>query len=361
MSETPALQLTPAEQQKSAAWAKMGVAVHQREMALQVQAQQIIGGLKTPTKIEEVQVAEDALRAAKAHLAALVEARKEITGRFDAVTTRMMLPEKSVAEALTSPTNAVISVKKAHEAAQANSAKKQAELQALRQLVIIYTAQIHAARLNQLNELLSNAYTHALQNIPPDQLETYLPKVAARVTEAGYTIPAPKATPVLLNAEEVAAEITTSFNPQPAKWYIDYFAQQMSLKFSDYQVAWNNKVVALAQNATEVVQAQAAVKDEAKQATVAASLEAAAMPMEVGPVVKELRQSYEVDMPETVETALALMTAFVSHAPRCLGKLKVNKWFGLSLKQLAGALAKVKDDEPDFAPAGITFKTVDKL
>jgi hypothetical protein len=41
--------------------------------------------------------------------------------------------------------------------------------------------------------------------------------------------------------------------------------------------------------------------------------------------------------------------------------LKVNKWFAFTPNQAATALAKVKCDDNNFAPAGIIFKEVDKL
>jgi hypothetical protein len=55
------------------------------------------------------------------------------------------------------------------------------------------------------------------------------------------------------------------------------------------------------------------------------------------------------------------MAAFTANLQLCLPKLRVTKWMAFTPSQAAGALAKVKNDDNNFSPSGITFKKVDKL
>jgi len=354
--------IAPADLPKFNAWGKMGLAVGARELALQAEQQQIAATLLTPAVIADVPAAEEALKTAKFKLNGLVEKRKEITSKLDTVVGRLMEPEKALQTAITANTNAIVAVKAADRTTQQQAAGKNAERIALRELIRTYTATRHALLLKNHVELISNAYIHALANVPPEGLETYLPKVSARVTEASCTIPEPDVTPVLLRAEDIEAEMGAFFIPQPPQYYIDAFALALKEKFSDYEIAWANKATALTQHGTQVTETKAAITEDAQASVVEAKLDAISTPTVVTtPGVRDLKQVYEVDMPDDFESAIKVLSACVAHAAKVKDCTRTTKWDSFGVLTIKRALAKIKSDDNNFNPAGIGWKVVDKL
>lgn len=353
--------LTPEQQAKAAAWAKMGLSVSATELSLQAAGQQASALLVKPAKIEDCAAAEEILKDVSLKKNNLVAKRKEITGKFDALTARLMGPEKALEGAIATQTAAIIAVKQAHKTAQIITAAKTAEQTSLRELVGIYVAQTHASYQRRIVELTDAAYKHALTAVPPDELETYLAKVSGRVTEAAYTMPKPPVESKLLTAEEIETELAESFKPQPAKTYIDDFALALKEKFSDYSIAWNNKDAALANHTTQIVQVQQAISADAAISTAEVQLEAAATVMEVGPVVKPLKQSYVVDMPDTYESAIKILSACIAHSAAVGENTRTTKYDSFGVLGIKRALAKIKSEDNDFEPKGIKFKIVEKL
>lgn len=371
-NQIPAAQATPAtttqlpcaaaDLPKFTAWGKMGLAVGTRELSLQAEQQAIAKTLLTPTVIADVPAAEEVLKTAKFKLNGLVEKRKEITSKLDAVSTRMMEPEKALQLAITASSNAIIKVKQDDRTAQQQAAGKNAERIALRELVATYTAARHAMMLTAHTDLISNAYTHALANVPPEELQTYLPKVSARVTEKSCTIPSPETLAILLTPEEVAAELLECFTPQAPQIYIDDFALKLKEKFSDYEIAWANKSVALTQHVAEVTETKAAIEEDKGAAVVEAKLGAISTPTVVTtPGVKDLKQVYEVDMQDDFPSAIKVLSACVAHAAKVEATTRTTKWDSFNVGAIKRALAKIKSDDNNFKPAGISWKVVDKL
>lgn len=354
--------IPPADLLKFNAWGKMGLAVSVRELAIQVEGQQIAASLLTPTDILQVPAAEEALKTAKFKSNGLVEKRKEITGKLDAVVTRMMGPEKSLAQAIEASAAAIIKVKQDDRATQQGNAAKTQETATLREFVTIYVAQRNASFQIGMQELISAAYKFALENIPPEGLETYLPKVAARAMVEKYTMPAPTVQSKLLTAEEVAAILGEVFTPRPATAYVDDFSLYLKEKFSDYNIAWENKATALAQDTQEAAAVVASINEEAQSSVVEAKLDAISTPIvTTTPGVKELKQVYEVDMPDDFESAIRIMTACVANAGKVRECTRTTKWDAFGVLAIKRALAKIKSDDNEFAPGGIVFKIVDKL
>lgn len=354
--------IPPAELPKFNAWGKMGLAVSTRELALQAEQQLIAGTLLTPIVIADVPAAEEALKTAKFKLNGLVEKRKEVTSKLDTVVTRMMEPEKALTTAIANNSAAIIKVKQDDRTTQQQAAGKNAERIALRELIATYTATRHALLLKNHVELISAAYLHALANVPPEELETYLPKVSARVTEKSCAIPAPTVTPVLLTTEEVVAELAECFTPQPPTYYIDLFALSLKEKFSDYAIAWNNKGAAMHIHNTQLADIVAGITEDAEASKVEARLDAISTPViTTTPGIRDLKQVYEVDMSDDFSSAIRILSACVAHAAKVEGTTRTTKWDSFNVGAIKRALAKIKSDDNDFNPAGIGWKVVDKL
>jgi hypothetical protein len=354
--------IPPTDLPKFNAWGKMGLAVGARELALQAEQQLIAATLLTPTVISDVPAAEEALKTAKFKLNGLVEKRKEITSKLDAVTNRMMEPEKALTTAIANNSAAIIKVKQDDRTTQQQAAGKNAERIALRELIATYTATRHGMLRTQQIELIANAYVYALANVPPEELETYLPKVSARVTVATCTIPPPVVTPVLLTPEEVAIEVADLFTPHPPQDYIDTFALVLKEKFSDYAIAWANKGAAMHIHNTQLADIVAGITEDAEASKVEARLDAISTPViTTTPGVRDLKQVYEVDMSDDFDSAIKVLSACVAHASKVRECTRTTKWDSFGVLTIKRALAKIKSDDNDFNPAGIGWKVVDKL
>lgn len=363
-TQTPAVipAIPVADLPKFNAWGKMGLAVGARELALQAEQQLIASTLVTPTVIADVPAAEEALKTVKFKLNGLVEKRKDITGRLDTVIARLMEPEKALSLAIVANTKAIVKVKQDDRTTQQQAAGKNAERIALRELIVTYTATRHGLMLKNHVELISNAYMHALATVPPEELETYLPKVSARVTEKSCTIPKPEVTPVLLTTEDVEAELDAFFVPQPSKYYIDAFALSLKEKFSDYDIAWANKATAVTQHTAQVAETVATIAEDQGAAVVEARLDAISTPvLSTTPGVRDLKQVYEVDMPDDFSSAIKILSACVAHAAKVETSTRTTKFDSFGVLTIKRALAKIKSDDNDFNPAGIGWKVVDKL
>lgn len=361
-----ALQLTQEQTQviaqKREAWAQMGEAVYRSELQLQIQAQAALADIVLPSTIEDVPDAEERLKKIKSSLATITNNRKAVTSKFDDVTARMMLPEKSFAEPIKMLNDAIIQVKQAYEAEQK---KKQARFDEIKRCQDHYRSEkirIEAEMAAKVNALVTRCFEHALnKDLKTADVAAYLNTAKASITADQFPVQVRPFTPAILTAEECQA-VCQDLAKIDQQYFADLFGRDVEAKFSDYAVAIANKEHALQLAAEEEKRKATEIGQQQQQQQVAAKLESAATPVSVEPVItKALKQSYEVDMPDTVESVLAVMGAFSANIHLCMPKLKVTKWWSFTPLQAAAALGKVKSDDNAFAPAGITFKVVNKL
>lgn len=349
---------------KRSAWANMGEAIYTGELALQARAQAKLIGITLPANISEVPQAEAMLKELKGEMNAIQDERKKITSKLDEVTARLMLPEKSMLEPIRSLEAEIIKTKKADAEDRRKKQEREDELKSCREFLITSLAAFDAQCKRLITEKVSKAYKYALGagNVQMDGLEEFTQKAAAKFTEKDFMPAIPSRQLVNVTQEEYAALAAEHFQID-ANSYLLAYVVELEKKFSDYEVALNNKEQAVERAKKEEEARLAAIAEEQANKQVAAQLEAASTEMNVsyGPVVKDLKEAYEVDMPETVESVIKIMAAFTANLPLCLPKLRVTKWMAFTPAQAAGALAKVKNDDNAFSPSGITFKKVDKL
>lgn len=352
--------------EKRAAWGEMGVIVHQSEMQFQARAQAIIKKLALPTKIEDLPEAEKTVKAMTSERVKLEADRKEITGRFEDVATRLMAPEKSVAEAITSFKAKMVSLKAEYERIQAAKAAKENEIRTVRERIQKYMADKNHEYQTLILQRCSEAYDYALtKDIEPSAIAVYIEKVKARLGPADFQTEAPTFRVAYLTLEEVQLLIDENFRVNPHA-YVTIFKTEIDKKFSDYEVAYANKKDALALSIKEQADKEAALQAEKENAQLAAKIESSAAPLlftgdNVVTPVKALKKSFEIDMEETQHNAIKIMQAYVANLALCDQYLKITKWFGITPNQMATALGKVKSADNGFQPTGINFKEVSKL
>lgn len=349
-------------EQRKAGWAKMGELVYTNELELQVMAQQPLLDLKLPTTVDEIVPAENKLKEIKAVQKAVENKRKEITGKFDEVTKRLMTPEKSLVEPIDNLSKAIISVKKEHERIEAEKKQKEARIIKAKEFLLIEKARKEASFKETINALIDSAYTHALGagNITMELLPDYLEKCKSGLNPKRFSPVNPLTSDELLVPE--INELSNSIWVFDTNYWIGIYHDELDKKFSDYEIALLNKDKALEIAAKENEAKQAEIQAENRRKEVAAQLQSNATPiLSESPAIKSLKKSYEVDMPETVESAIAILGAFTANLNACLSELRVSKWFSFTPAQAAGALGKLKSKDNNFNPSGITFKEVDKL
>ena len=350
-------------EQKKQAWGQMGVAVHQTEMQLQVEAQSYLTSLAVlPTTIEEIPGAEDKLSAAKKGLTAITNKRKEVTSKFDAVAARLMAPEKSFVDPIKVYSDAIIKLKKEDEANKAKLRNIDEEKNRCREFFQNKKIEVESGLNEKLIGMVSRCYEHALnENITMENLSMYLDKCADSVTVKSFPIDTPVFVNYHISADEVVSIRQQTFIIDQSS-YPSLFGKMIESKFSDYEVAIGKKAAALALSQKQDQEKQAEIKQEAQQQTMANKIESAAFVPNVAPSeTKALKHGYIVDMPETVESVLMIMAAFSANIQLCLKYLKVTKWFSFTAQQAATALGKVKCEDNSFQPSGIIFKQIDKL
>lgn len=362
--ETEQKQLEVAES-KRGAWGELGVKIAKIDFQLQARAQQAIARLKTPKTIEEVVEAEGLLKEVKAEANAISIDRKSITGPVDKRLSELMLPEKSLAEPVKQVESAIIAVKKADEEKRRQENLKLEAKQKCREMLIMHKNNHDSIFKNNILERVNKVYVYALENISFAELEEFLKNIAIQRFKAeDFVIGYPKNTFVQYVTEDeymvLCKEcITMAYD---SKQYLAIYENDLRAKFSDFEVALNNKAEALRQSEVEKANKAAEIAAQAQHANVAAKLDTIATAnVAVTSTTKALKQSYAVDMPETVDSVMKIYTAFSANLSECLSELNVSKWFSLTPSQVTVALAKVKNKNEDFNPTGIIFKTVDKL
>lgn len=350
-------------QAKRTAWGTFGELVYKTEISIQNKALQQINELTLPTDIEGIKAAEDLLKKMKAVKAEVQTERKAITGKTDALTARLMEPEKSLDEPIKTLEAAIIKVKKEHEAAEKIKQDKEDERKRLIEDIKTYVARCDANYKTIINNNVDIKYKAALNSgLSPAGIEEYLQECCAAVTDATFPKAPPRIVSSLHTEDELKALLVEHVTIKRSE-YVQLYAVELEKRFSDYEVAHHNKEEALRQAGEEKAAKEAEILQQQQQSTIAAKLESVATVINDTPTLftKALKKSYEVDMPETIESVLAIQAAFAANIKLCMPKLRVAKWFAFTPAQAAGALAKVKCDDNNFQPSGITFKEVDKL
>jgi hypothetical protein len=348
---------------KAKAWGTFGEAVYRTELSIQFKASEQIKELCLPSTIADIQDAESLLKKMKAVKLEVQNERKVITGKTDALSARLMEPEKSLDEPIKALEAAIIKVKKEHEAVEKAKRDKDEERKRIVEEIKNYVARCDANYKTIINNLVDVKYRAALNaSLSPDTIESYIEETCAAVTIANFPKSQPRISVSLHNEEELNELLKEHVTLSRAE-YVQLFAVELEKKLSDYEVAHNNKEEAIRQAAIEKKAKDDEIQQEQNQASIAAKLESVSTVITDTPTLftKALKKSYEVDMPETIESVLAIQAAFAANINLCLPKLRVAKWFEFKPSQAAAALAKVKCEDNNFRPSGITFKEVDKL
>jgi len=349
--------------EKREAWGEMGVLVYESELELSARAQSSILKIKYPDSFEQIQNAEALLKEINSERIQLENDRKAITSKFDAVTARLMQPEKQLIEAHAKFKAKIIEVKELKEKADKAKQLHDEEIKATKQRILNYCAEINYKYTAMINNQVASAYEYALSNdIEPEALVDYLKKVRGKFTLATFVPEPPTLNVIHLDLTEVNLLLDENYKIDSGSYLKQYY-DQLDEKFADYPVAYKNKKDALALSIKEAAEAQAKLEAEKSNAELAAKIAASAEPMRmsVSTPLKALKKSYEIEMEETQFNAMKIIQAYAANMVECDKHLNISKWFSVTPKQMATALAKVKNTDERFQPEGIVFKEISKL
>lgn len=351
---------------KRAAWADMGQLVHQTEQQLNTDALALIAKLVPPTKPEELLSAENTLKEVAAGQKTLIELRKQRTSVLDAISSRLMNPEKTVEVEITKFKAAVIAIKKIKQAEDEKIEAAKLERANARNFYSEVIIKLDAAYKKKCSDNVLFAYNWALDNgITMETLPEFIAKVKTKFKEGDF-IPVPEPFAVKYDdAEQIAKMAATLYEAmQPPAQYIAAYHTAIDNQFEFYNVALNNKEAAKIQADQAKAKADADAAEAAKNAAAAAQLENIAVehaPDIVKDEAKKLKVVYAIDMEDTETTALQIMAAFTANLYLCRDHVRVKSWQKLSVEQMGAALAAVKNKDENFKVNLIKFKTVDKL
>lgn len=366
---TPEVQLTPEEIKKKTQWGNLGLAVHNTELKLQAQAQAIISELKIATTVDEIIEAEAALKKVKSKRKDLSVERKNLTSRFDKMTTRLMIPENSIIEAENNAEKALIKMKGINDSNKAKATAKNDELRRIRETIANYISKMDATYKQKIADQVTKAFNYALGkgNIEEKDLPDYLPKckTATGFGEFEFTYDICPIAPIYATKEEVLViwnELAVGI--RLGKDYVADYAAALDKQFAMYNVAVKNKEAAmkLAKENADKAASDLAAETEAKET--AAKLEAISIThptVNAGPEIKSLKKVFVLDMEDTQENAIKIMAAFIGNLALCEGGIRVTKWSNLSVSQMGNALVWAKNKDEKFECSGIKFKVEEKL
>ena len=363
MSDKPTVILTADSEvvlKKKQAWSEVGAIVHNANIDLEQKAKEVLVLLIPPTTIDEVAAAEATLKEVKLRLGIIEADRKMVTSKFDTVTSALMAHEKSVKEALPAYSASIIAIKKAHEAEQAKVQAAINKDKAEKEAAINYMNKAYVDMKTEVARICQAAYEHALGkgNITEAKLPKYLDAVRAKKTAKDFVIaPIPGGSPELFDYAYNAIDMA------PPELMLNYFYKQLEIKFEFFNVALKNKEAAVLA-AKQKEDADAAERaEELANSQMAARLETIATTTDavVNDGIKELKKKYELDLPDTEQNAILIMTAFITNYASVKDGVRVKSMRSLSVEQMGTALAWLKNKDDKFTFTGINFKITEKL
>jgi hypothetical protein len=362
IAENAALNIV-AKKRKS--WADLGELTHTLDLNLQAMAQQALMAISIlPQTINDIPAAEQKLKDVKKKFTEIEAERKTVTGRLEIIKDRLMIPEKSGIAPIAAYEKQIIAVKKADEELKRIDKLKADNIKSCKEYLLKYKSdQIHSFNTAITNKV-DAAYSHALGvgNITMEGLPAFMEIALAKFAAQNFTIVAPVNSFQHVSAEEYK-KLTDELLVNDPTVFLKEYERLLRHKFSDYEIALNNKVQALENARIEKDAADKKALEEKKNQEIAAQLSSVAVTpiVDSGVGVKKLKSEYKIDLEETLESSIIIMSAFVANIATIQPMLKVNKFDSLTIGQMKTYLCKVKTLDETFEYAGVVFKTIDKL
>lgn len=353
-------------QKRQTAWAGLGQLVYTTELQLQAIAQQAILSSTIPQTIEQVAESELKIKALKKVQNDLIDRRKAITSKFDAKTQDLMRAEKSIDEPIKQLTDACISLKRVEADRLKIELERQNEVNRIKEQANTYLTTLEATYKSKIETGANKCFETALieKNLKPSEVGEFIDSVLKKVKDDHFKINFSEFVSSknnLLKQDEIDSILNDIiFKFRKPSDFVLLYANAINDKFAFYEIAYNDKETAIAKNKELESQKLKAIEKEKVNKEVASKLESLAVDVTVQPTLKKLKESYEIDLDETLPNAMLIISAFVANYDDCIKKIRV-KPFNLSVGQMAKAISDLKSENNDFEVTGIKFRLIEKL
>jgi hypothetical protein len=344
------------------AWAGLGETIARKELGLQIQVQNQLQKKQMPTNIQEVVAAEQWIKEAKQAKKSIMGQRMEFTKPLSDKISQLKTIEDSLDPHINEVALACISIKTENEEIEKAKTAKAEELKNIRLLIQNAVADNDQKHRGKIADQVSKAFEYALKSeeITPDNISDFIEKCSKKlgVTDFHSEVPTFQVTYLDLNEVQLLIDDVWRNNPHA---YVTMYQKELNAKFSDFTVAFNNKVEALELSKKEAERKAKELQEQAELSKAAASIEAASVDLVTTPAeIKELKKSFEVVIEETELFAKTVDAQFWANISLTRSKIRAA-WSKVTIEQKAKALAAVKNDDNKFEVQGIVFKQVSKL
>ena len=314
-----------------------------------------------PETITDIAAAEEVLKLIKKAQTDINDARVEGVKPITSRLSELMVYEKNLATPIQLLTARIIAAKKVKEEADRAALLKEDEIKQYQSYIDRCVADTEAAFSTYINTQVLAAYNHALGagNIAVDKKEAFIDEVCVkRGTEKNFTHSIETFdwkynTPDHPQNDDIALKLASP------KTYSDQFRAKMIEQFMDYDLAFQNKEIALKRAKDEADKEAAEIKQTQTMANTMANINEVVIELKVDDGIKALKRIYVVDFEESWEEARKISIAFWSTV-KVFKDLRM-KPFNVTPQQMADYLGKIKTEDNKFEITGIKWKEVEKL
>lgn len=356
------LTLSPALKESFIAFGKQGANIailHSNLAKLELAAQNEF--TLQPDPIIDIAIAEESLKMIKKTQSDIKEKRIATLKPINDRLSELMIYEKKLDQPINLLTSKIIEAKKKHEEEKNAARLKDAEIAQYQSYIDRCVADTEATFSTYINSQVLAAYNHALGagNIAVDAKEKFIDEVCKkRGTEANFTHTIKPFdwkynTPATVQNDDILQKLASP------KTYVDQFRAKMIEQFMDYDLAFENKEIALKRAKEEADKEAIEIKQTQTMANTMANINEVATELVVDDGIKQLKRVYVVDVAESWDEARKISIAFWSTV-KGFKDLRM-KPFNITPQQMADYLGKMKTEDNNFEISGIKWKEVEKL
>jgi len=356
------LTLSPALKDSFIAFGKQGANIailHSNLAKLELAAQNEF--TLQPDPIIDIAIAEESLKMIKKTQSDIKEKRIATLKPINDKLSELMIYEKKLDQPINLLTSKIIEAKKIKEAADNAARLKDAEIAQYQSYIDRCVADTEAAFSTYINTQVLAAYNHALGagNISVDGKEKFIDEVCKLRGAESKFVHSIKPFDWRYNTPETKQDDDIFQKLASPKIYSEQFRAKMIEQFMDYDLAFQNKEIALKRAKDEADKEAVEIKQQQTMANTMANITEQATELKVDDGIKALKKSYAVDFEESWEEARKIAIAFWSTV-KSFKDLRMSP-FKITPQQMADYLGKMKTADNNFEITGIKWKEVEKL
>lgn len=351
--------------QKEQNWAKQGVVLAKCELWFSKELQDLQNKCNSlnPT-VDNIAQVESEIDVIKKKLRELEGTRKKVTQPLDDVKKRLSQFEKDGKLALDEVSGKLLTAKK-------EAKKKSDQLRLIEIQKADLASAVKSAYMNLFAHCESHIYRVASE-VYADMLksntsyEKYDDGAAAGIKRINLPTIKEFFAKEHVNTDALDSDTILAIKKENVQEIPDYvleYSNEMQRKKASYQAELQDVEEALRIAQEEEKERKKKIEQEKRAREAAAKMDelqakSQSSDVEMG---KSLKYSFELDMPETPESALRIWAAFQAYFDEAIDNLNIKKWFSATPKQIGAALAKMKSKDNSLTIEGVTFKKVEKL